>query len=118
MVKPLNEIFPGLKDFRITSPADKRYNCIAFAAGDLSIWWWPVVGVKEVFWPDGIARAETLVAFSQVFASLGYVDCEHEAFEQGFEKVALFANEQGIPTHAARQQADGRWKSKLGELED
>jgi hypothetical protein len=38
--------------------------------------------------------------------------------ETGWEKVALFAHEDGTPTHAARQLASGRWTSKLGELED
>jgi hypothetical protein len=30
----------------------------------------------------------------------------------------LFANDQSIPLHAARQQNNGRWISKLGEQED
>jgi len=38
--------------------------------------------------------------------------------EVGFEKVALFADAQGLPLHAARQLSDGRWTSKLGEQED
>lgn len=29
-----------------------------------------------------------------------------------------FANEQGIPQHAARLQPNGKWTSKLGELQD
>src|SRR5437899_2905929 len=44
MVKPtLEEVFPGLRgqSYRITSPADHRYNCIAFAAGDDHKSWWP-----------------------------------------------------------------------------
>jgi hypothetical protein len=34
------------------------------------------------------------------------------------EKVALFADPAGIPTHAARQLASGQWTSKLGQAED
>ena len=38
--------------------------------------------------------------------------------EPGFEKIALFATDQAVPLHAARQLASGRWTSKLGERED
>jgi hypothetical protein len=74
--------------------------------------------VPEVFWPAGVARAETPDAFRSLFASLGYSDCASEVPEPGFEKVALFTNDQATPTHAARQKNDGRWTSKLGECED
>jgi hypothetical protein len=38
--------------------------------------------------------------------------------EPGFEKVALYADAAGIPTHAARQLSGGKWTSKLGRRED
>jgi hypothetical protein len=36
MVTRLEQIFPALRHggYRITSPVDKRYNCIAYALGD------------------------------------------------------------------------------------
>jgi hypothetical protein len=34
------------------------------------------------------------------------------------EKIAIFADATGSPTHAARQLTSGRWTSKLGEAED
>jgi hypothetical protein len=36
----LEDLFPGLcgKAWHSTSPADTRYNCIAFAAGDTTQW--------------------------------------------------------------------------------
>jgi len=34
-----------------------------------------------------------------------------------FEKIAIYAAG-GVPTHAAKQTSDGRWKSKLGGWED
>ena len=52
------------------------------------------------------------------FASLGYTVCEGEGLEAGYEKVALFADAGGRPTHAARQLSGGRWTSKLGTAED
>jgi hypothetical protein len=121
MVRPIEEVFPALATggFQITSPIDKRYNCIAYAAGDTANWWWPFpADVKEVFWPAGVPRAETLAAFREAFARLDYTECSGEELEPGFEKIAIFANDQAVPLHAARQQANGRWTSKLGERED
>ena len=118
---PIEEIFPALVKggYQITSPVDKRYNCIAYATGDTANWWWLLpADVKEVFWPAGVTRAETLTAFRDAFASVGFVLCENEDIEAGFEKIALFANDQHTPLHAARQKANGRWTSKLGERED
>jgi hypothetical protein len=120
MVNPLVETFPGLArgGYTITSPSTNSYNCIAWAAGDTANWWWPTLEAGEVFWPSDVVRAETLPAFRQAFASFGYSECSSEDLETGFEKIAVFANDQGVPLHAARQLSDGRWTSKLGELED
>lgn len=119
MVK-LEEIFPGLAKggYRITSPTDPDYNCIAWAAGDTSNWWWPGPDMKREYWPPGVTREVTLAAFQAVFASLGYLVCQGEEVEPGFEKIALFADAQGRPKHGARQLPEGRWTSKLGKRED
>jgi hypothetical protein len=118
MVKRLEETFPGLAagGHRITSPPDPKYNCLAWAAGDTANWWWPGLGKEH--WPPGIPRERTLDAFQQAFALLGYAVCDGEEPEAGFERVALFADDSGKPTHAARQQPDGSWTSKLGKKED
>ena len=63
-------------------------------------------------------RQETLEAFQQLFESLRYNVCDHAEVELGYEKVALFADAQGAPLHAARQLPGGRWTSKLGAMED
>jgi hypothetical protein len=57
--------------------------------------------VDEVFWPTGVARTETLSAFRDAFASLGYAECVGADLEPGFEKVALFTSEHSVPLHAA-----------------
>jgi hypothetical protein len=119
MVEPsLEDVFPGLRGqpYQITSPKDHRYNCIAFAAGDHRNWWWPDA-VGEDIWPAGIARAETVEAFRDAFATVGYVVCDNDEVEPGYEKVALFALA-GVPKHATRQLPSGRWVSKLGPSED
>jgi hypothetical protein len=43
MSEYLQTLFPGLRTTlsRVTSPADRKYNCIAWAANDASDWWWP-----------------------------------------------------------------------------
>ena len=111
-------LFPKLRgsEYRITSPNDAAYNCIAWAVGDADRWWWPDAEIE--FWPKGVPSAETLPAFQGAFASSGYVVCVDDGMEVGFEKVALFADGQGVPRHAARQLRSGRWTSKIGELED
>jgi hypothetical protein len=119
MVEPsLEEIFPGLrgKSYRITSPKDEGYNCIAFAAGDDKNWWWPDAGEQDD-WPSGVTRAETVEAFCEAFATLGYVVCDNDQLEPGFDKIAIFARD-GAPKHAARQAESGCWISKLGRSED
>lgn len=119
MVVVIEAAFPKLRrsEYRITSPAAESYNCIAWAAGDTSEWWWPG-DPATTFWPEGISREETLDDFQEVFTKLGYAVCEDDTLESGFERVALFADPAGSPKHAARQLDTGRWTSKLGLLED
>jgi len=119
MVEPsLEDVFPGLRDqpYRIQSPRDRKYNCIALAVGDNRNWWWPDP-TEEDTWPSGVARVETVEAFRDAFATLGYEVCSSDLVESGYEKIALFALT-GKPKHAARQLPSGRWISKLGLRED
>ncbi|MEK0337951.1 MAG: hypothetical protein QQN41_11015 [Nitrosopumilus sp.] len=65
--------FPRIRnDYVITSPIDPSYNCIAFAADDTTKRWWPSA---SLFWPAGIKREETLDAFIDCYALLGYRAC-------------------------------------------
>jgi hypothetical protein len=119
MVEPgLEDLFPGLRGqpYEVKSPRDGDYNCIAWAVGDNRHWWWPDAAQEDT-WPADVARVETVAAFRDAFASLGYAACDHDRLEPGYEKVALFALA-GVPKHAARQLPSGRWTSKLGPRED
>jgi hypothetical protein len=120
MSERLEAAFPGLRTtpFQITSPADPGYNCIAWAAGDTSGWWWPLPSDRRTFWPAGAPREVSISAFVAALLTLGYTVCSDESVETGFEKTALFAVADGAPTHAARQLPTGRWTSKLGQSED
>lgn len=115
----LEELFPRLRgvEYEITSPAQPDYNCVAWAAGDSSRWWEPDE-FHLYYWPDGVARRLAVDALVDAFRLLGFEVCEDLYFEQGWEKVAIFARADGVPTHAARQLRDGTWTSKLGKLED
>ncbi|HEY1379697.1 MAG TPA: hypothetical protein VGF55_23035 [Gemmataceae bacterium] len=121
MVEPIEARFPGLQTspYRVTSPATRDYNCVAWAAGDTANWWWPDPDLENdaAFWPPGVPREETVAAFAAAFAILGYSPAQGEELEPGFEKVALLASGD-VPTHAARQLPNGRWTSKLGRRED
>ena len=115
MTDVLSEIFPKLSggNFRVTSPKDAAYNCVAWAAGETNAWWDHLDG----YWPENIKRGGAVTAYVDVFVSLGFEQCATSEYEPGFEKVAVFGNG-GQFTHAARQLPSGLWTSKLGSLED
>ena len=56
--------------------------------------------------------------FIKAFGSIGFTACGNANIEHGYEKVALYVDENGKPTHAARQLSSGRWTSKLGKIQD
>lgn len=116
----LEVAFPGLRttSYQVTSPADPSYNCIAWAAGTNSDWWWPLSADRKSYWPTGAPREVSLSAFVATMLAFGYTVCSDEAAESRSEKAALFVDSDGAPTHAARQLPTGRWTSKLGQSVD
>lgn len=111
--------FPSLRNsnWKIKSPFNKDYNCFAWAACDDTKLWAPVM--PPYFWPSDAPRELTVECFVKTFASMGYKPCEDASFEIGYQKVAIYADEEMTPTHMARQHFFGRgWLSKLGGLED
>jgi len=110
------EIFPNLKNYQITSPADYRYNCIAWAAGDTKNWWQPSDS-PYLFWLRD-DKSDSLENCIEVFNILGFNDETDSASEPEFEKIALYIDADGLPSHAARQKENGFWTSKLGEAEE
>lgn len=115
----LEKLFPNLtkERYAITSPKTIEYNCIAWAFDDTERWWWPDP-YYQYYWPSDIPRVESIENFVKAFEKLGYIACDNPKFEKGFEKVAIYADQHGKPTHAARQLEPGIWTSKLGKLED
>lgn len=113
----LQVLFPGLRGslYQVTSPRSNSYNCIAWAAGEDSRWWDP--SRLTSYWPPSVPREASEATIVEAFSQLGYHRCEGSDLEPGFEKVAIYGDDNGV-THLARQLADGRWTSKLGKLED
>ena len=108
--------FPNLKNsYKVTSSDTGRYNCIAFAAGDESLYWDPaMLPAPGYYWPPRAQRGIKLSALESAFATLNYEPCTGGQYEPGYEKVALYCDSNGDWTHAARQRGDGFWESKLG----
>ena len=118
--RELERLFPNLGkgEYEITSPALRRYNCIAWAAGEESRWWEPGLPFGGYYWPPDAPQENTEQGWAQAFATLGYGPCDGGEHEDGVEKVAIYAAPDGTPTHMARQLPTGEWTSKLGRLED
>lgn len=117
-------LFPRLTagSYKVTSERDARYNCIAYAVGDHSHWWWPSRSVAQpgeghLFWPSSAPLDDSIESFTQAFDTLGFVPCGDGSLEHGAEKISLYAIA-GKVKHAARQTADGKWCSKLGREVD
>ena len=107
----------ALTEYAVTSPKSQEYNCFAWVAGDQERWWQPTPE-DEFYWVPGVPMEETLSAYIQAYQTLGYAICDNAVLETGYEKIALYVNDEGIPTHAAKQLLTGKWSSKLGWLED
>jgi hypothetical protein len=112
----LEDIFPGLchVTYQVTSPSSKKYNCIAWAAGDDDHWWEPS---GKDFWPEETPSEYTVTALIRAYETRGFVLCTDSAPEESHEKLAIYGHSPEY-AHAARQLPDGKWTSKLGSAED
>ena len=116
--RDLESIFPNLANayWSIKSPSNDAYQCIAWAACDTTRRWWPT---PPEYWPPNVPIEDTVECFVKAFATLGYEPCDSAAFEFGYQKVAIYADDDMTPTHMARQHFFGRgWLSKIGLAED
>jgi len=110
--RSLARIFPKLsiEGFKTVGQATELYNCIAYAAGDTTDWWWPT---GPEYWPPWATTNEKMRSLEEVFVGLEYEPCNDDSLEYGYEKVALYEIN-GRFQHAARQMPTGRWRSKMG----
>ncbi len=105
--------FPNLAraGFEIVAQPSARYNCIAYAAGDTSRWWWPD-GVS--YWPAWAPLTDSIASLTAVFSGQGYKLCDDGGVAAGCQKAALYESD-GKMQHAALQMPNGRWRSKMGK---
>src|SRR4029453_1985865 len=75
-------------------------------------------GVPRADWPPGIPLEYTLTSYISAFEQLGYEKCDDGKYVTGFEKVAIYLDRHGAPSHAASQRGAKMWTSKLGGGED
>lgn len=115
----IEDVFPDMPEdsYQITSSKDKTYNSFAWAIEINSCWIEPDV-FEIYYWPSNIPLEATLEAFTTFYCSYGYEICDNEALESGFQKVAIYVDSHGNPTHAARQLETGKWASKIFDIED
>ncbi|MCQ2219059.1 MAG: hypothetical protein MJZ33_11385 [Paludibacteraceae bacterium] len=114
--------FPALgKDphFQITSDCTPAYNCIGWALGMNDVW----VGLDHpinyawTWWPKEVPCDEKPGSLIALFEHFGFIECEDASIEEDYDKVALFADEEGW-THAARVIGDNLMHSKIGTAWD
>lgn len=106
--------FPRLKlsTIEVLGHHTKKYNCIAHSLG-VDYWVNPETGDET----------NPLAKMDAMYGQIGYtrIDAMNTAVEPGLEKVCVYATmnvDASIKevTHAARQEPDGTWTSKLGSM--
>lgn len=106
------------RGYSVTSHECEHYNCIAHAADDKTQKWDPIAIPPVYYWPKGADRGDGADSLATAFMAIGYERCAGGEPEDGFEKVALYIDDNGSWQHAAKQLPNGQWSSKLGEWED
>lgn len=105
--------------YRKTSDATLDYNCLAWAVENNQKWFDPQRFCLGYYWPNGVDREWNMTAILQILGLYGYTErSDNDHIEDGYIKIAVYADESGVPTHFARQLANGKWTSKAGELID
>lgn len=113
----IEQLFPLLKQngYKVTSPSDVDYNCVAWAAGHNDKFFWPYPD----YWPKNIPLNNHLASFIKFYESFGYKVCNDDRLERNYEKIAIYVTENTeFVQHAARQLENGKWTSKLGQHKD
>ncbi len=119
MHRDFERMFPRLipGSFNATSPKDGNYNCVGWVLDKLRPRvWWP--DTTRQLWPDFLPLNENIKTFIVFFQSYGYELCEDDKSLPGFEKIALYVDEDDRFSHVAHQLENGKWTSKLAAEED
>lgn len=120
--RTLTSWFPLLENdpnFEITSDCTPAYNCIGWALGMNDVW----VGLYHpsnfawAWWPEGVPCNEKKESLIALFGYFGFEITNDNKPEEGFDKVALYADDEGW-THAARIISKNILHSKIGTAWD
>lgn len=117
--KDIEQLFPNLRGtlWAIKSRKTKRYNCLAWAAGEKHRRW--DLG-KGAFWPAGVKKLSGFAYLVGAFQAEGFNVCDEDAcqnYDPNCDSIVLYKlNVRGM--HAARLLDNGMWSSKLGDSED
>lgn len=86
------------------------YNCIAYSLDIYDMY----CGSSTNSWPYKIlSRSPKLDNYIKYYNMYDYVICDNYKYDNDFEKVALYVDNDNNVTHAAKQYKN-RWRSKLG----
>jgi hypothetical protein len=120
--KELKKCFPNITylNSRATSAKNDDYNCIAWALEISNNWFWPSGGNDTSTLIIGLPRILNKTAFVRLFEYFGYriIPDKNNSLESYTQKIAIYVDSFGRPTHAARQLRNGKWTSKLGRSID
>lgn len=117
-------IFPKLatdKNFKLTSPINPNYNCLAWACHYNDRWMQPPSITPPpldsvVYWPEDAKQGMEIECLIDAFRTKGYELCDSWEYEDKYQKVALYVKKDSKTwTHAARELQNGFWTSKLGQ---
>lgn len=120
-IEAIEEDFPNIRaiNWRISSEIDDAYNCVAFAVHDTQQYWDPdAVILRGYYWPPDVPRDWRLSSLIRLYETQSFGVCGSGELEPEIEKIALYADEERIVQHVARQLPSGAWTSKLGPDED
>ena len=114
MPKEWEKEFPNLGNWICSSKSTTEYNCVAFAVGDETRRWEPY----GYYWPDDLSQDYSTDTLIKACNKEGFELCKDWTLVKDREKIVIYVNDRGGWEHVARQESDGRWKSKLGDEED
>ena len=122
----LADWFPDLsiEGYEKTSEDVSLYNCSAWAMGENHTWWEPYDPWKfdphdePRYWPPEAPNEFSIEAYIIAFGTRGYVECDSEEWDPGYQKIAIYLGYDYEPSHVALLIEPGKWSSKIGEWED
>ncbi|MFY9951433.1 MAG: hypothetical protein WAK27_22220 [Candidatus Sulfotelmatobacter sp.] len=113
--------FPALRGgvgYRDTSDETAAYNCLAWALGINWTRYDPEPKCAGYYWFPGLPRKWDEVTLRLLFEKHNYSVSDNSEVEPGYEKVVFYSDDEGVPQHFARQLPNGKWTSKVGDLND